>query len=380
MSNIIEAQATPGPTRTPAPRPTTQVFIGCLVIPLLLALALGALLFRTWYTATAELIVPDNDVLLVRSLPEVAAPLLARFGGGQRLPIIGRSPDWRWLEVEIWDGQHGWTRRPLDILVWRLRATLTTPQPGRAVPTPVVSVTETMVVLPGSAFTMGDPSGLGEADEAPAHTVTLSAFAIDRTEVTVGQYWQCVQAAACAAPTGNAGQQTPHYLYDVAFDNYPVIGVPWTEAKAYCTWRGKRLPTEAEWEMAAGWDATLGAKLLWPWGNEPAAQGVNVAAGLPGPAPVGSFPADRSPAGVLDMGGNVREWVFDWYKVDYYRVTDDSNPTGPSNRRGEGMGRVVRGAAFADSMGEARTANRGNADPAYGYAAVGFRCVQTVAP
>lgn len=377
---IIEAQATPGPARAPAPRPTSQVFIGCLVIPVLLLIAIGAILLRTWYTATTDLTVPDANVLLVHSMPEEAAPLIARFGPGQVLPITGRSADWRWLEVELWDGQRGWTRRPLDILVWRLRAELATPVPGSVAPTPVTPVVEEMSTLTGGAFTMGSPPGLGEADEQPAHTIMLSPFAIDRTEVTVGHYWQCVQAGACAAPTGAASQSAPHYLNEVAFDNHPVIYVPWSEAKAYCTWRGKRLPTEAEWEMAAGWDATRNAKTLWPWGNDPNAPQVNVAARLSDTAPVGTFSGDRSPAGVLDMGGNVREWVLDWYKVDYYRVTDETNPTGPSNRRGEGMGRVVRGAAFADPIEAARPANRGHEDPAYGYATLGFRCAQTVSP
>lgn len=377
-STHVEVQPTSTPT--PASRPTTQLVIGCLVIPVILVMAVGAVVFRTWRTAAAELTVPDADVLLVRTEPNEAAPLIARFGAGQTLHVTGRSADWRWLALELWEGQQGWARRPLDILVWQLRAEPATPTPGIVASAQITPVVETMIRLAGGTFTMGSPDGLGEADEWPAHTIMLAPFAIDRTEVTVGHYWPCVEAGVCAAPTNSASQRAAHYLNDVAFDNHPVIYVPWSEAKTYCTWRGKRLPTEAEWEMAAGWDATRSAKTLWPWGNEPTTQQVNLGGRLPDTAPVGALNDDRSPAGVLDMAGNVREWVLDWYKVDYYRVTDETNPTGPSNRRGEGVGRVVRGAAFADTLDEARTANRGHEDPAYGYATVGFRCVQDVSP
>ena len=362
--------------RVPAPRPTTQMFIGCLFIPLLLAIGVGAIVLRTWWTASAELTVPNADVLLVHSQPAADAPLLARFGAGHPFHVTGRSADWRWLEVELWDGQRGWALRPLDIFVWQISAAQVTPQPNTLSPAQTEPVAAQMLPMAGGPFTMGSPPGLGDADETPAHAVTLSAFAIDQTEVTVGQYWQCVLAGACAAPTSNASQSQPHYLNDVAFDNYPIIQVPWSEAKAYCTWRGARLPTEAEWEMAAGWDATRNAKVLWPWGNDATAAQANVNGREPDATTVGAFTDDRSPTGALDMGGNVREWVLDWYKVDYYSVADDTNPTGPSNRRGEGAGRVVRGASFANNVDQARTANRGHEEPAYGYATVGFRCAQ----
>lgn len=367
--------------RPPAPRPTTQMMVGCLVIPVLVAIALVGVFTYERSRATARLTVPDRDVLLVRALPNPTAPLLARFGPGHTVRITGRTPDWRWLEVELWAGQRGWTLRPLDILVWQLNAAVVTPRPVGA-PVPVVTpAAETMVAIPAVTFTMGSPPGLGEPDEHPARTVTLSAFEIDQTEVTLGRYWACVEAGVCPAPAGEAGPVNEHYLNSPAFDNYPVVNVSWTGANRYCGWRDKRLPTEAEWEMAAGWDARRGAKLLWPWGNSAEQVQINAGSASTGqPAPAGSFSGDRSPAGVLDMGGNVSEWVFDWYKVDYYRVADNTDPLGPTYRRGEGSGRVVRGASFADSLEQARTANRNHRDAEYGYPTVGFRCARDATP
>jgi formylglycine-generating enzyme required for sulfatase activity len=349
--------------------------IGCVVIPLLLIMAVGGGLFYLGKQAAAHLTVPANAVVFVRTVPHDTAPLLARFGAGRRLDIHGRTADWRWLEVVLWDGRHGWIRRPLDISVWRLDADPTTPIP-LAVSTQVVSpIVETMVRIPATSFTMGSPPEQGDDDERPAHVVNLSAFAIDRTEVTVGQYWQCVAAGACQAPTRDASSTEAHYLNDPAFDNYPVINVPWQAANHYCLWRNKRLPSEAEWELAASWNVAKNAKLIWPWGNEAGQNRANVGPlARRGPAPVGSYPTDISPLGVMDMGGNVSEWVFDWYKVDYYRVAAVNNPIGPTHRRGAGTGRVVRGGAFADGLDEARASNRRYQAADYGYVTIGFRC------
>jgi formylglycine-generating enzyme required for sulfatase activity len=354
------------------------MIIGCFVIPLIIATLILSAFFFVRSNASSQLTVPQNDVLLVRSAPDPLAPLLARYGEGRTLEIVGRSEDWRWLEVELWADQRGWALRPLDILPWQLDAPPTTPVPEGASPIPVAPVAETMIPIPATTFTMGSPPGLGRDDERPAHAVSLSPFEIDRTEVTVGQYWQCVEAGACSAAPSDASQTEPHYLNDPVFDNHPVINVPWAEANRYCSWRGKRLPTEAEWEMAAGWDAERGAKLQWPWGNDPAQGQANLAesSAAGDAAIVGTFPEDESPAAVLDMGGNVSEWVFDWYKVDYYGSADDTDPVGPTHRRGEGSGRVVRGGAFSDTLEQARTTRRGHQEPVYGYLTVGFRCAR----
>lgn len=377
MTRIPTTQPESRPLRPAAPRPTTQMTIGCVVIPLIVAIIAFGLFGYVRANASSRLTVPAGEVVQVRAWPDPGAPLLARFGEARELRVIGRTADWRWLEVALWEDQRGWTLRPLDILVWQLEAPARKPQPPDSLPTPVTPAAARMIDIPAGSFTMGSPPGLGEPDEQPAHPVSLSAFAIDQTEVTVGQYWHCVAAGECVAPSADGSQTEPHYLNDPAFDNHPVINVPWAEANRYCLWQGKRLPTEAEWEMAAGWDAGRGAKLLWPWGNDPAASQANLGDNSLGEATVGgAFPQDRSPLGLLDMAGNVSEWVFDWYKVDYYRVADGTDPVGPTHRRGEGTGRVVRGGSFADPVEQARTANRGHREATYGYATVGFRCAR----
>lgn len=362
-------------TNTAAARPIAQIIIGGFVIPILVLLGLGILVFRIVSSASADLLVPKNELLLVHTAPDESAPLLARFGTGYSFHVTGRSADWRWLEVETWEGERGWALRPLGILVWQIIAEETFPT-GPAAVDPVIIMPGEMIAITGSTFNMGSPVGIGENDESPVHTVTLSPYFIDRTEVTIGNYWQCVAAGACNPPVANDSPLSPHYINDPTFDNYPVNHVTWEQASAYCLWRGKRLPTEAEWEMAAGWDSTLGAKSFWPWGNEADFGIGNIGGVAIGPMIVGGNPADQSPNGVLDMGGNVREWVSDWYKVNYYSSADNSDPHGPTYRRGEGQGRVVRGGSYADAVEMARTANRGHDDPAYGQTTIGFRCAQ----
>ncbi|MCB0211434.1 MAG: SUMF1/EgtB/PvdO family nonheme iron enzyme [Anaerolineae bacterium] len=374
---MTELQQSSRPSRPFAPRPTTQIAIGCVVVPVILALVIFGILFYVRTHTTAQLTVPKGDVAFVRTLPEETAPLIARFGSGRALEITGRTEDWRWLEVRLWDDRQGWILRPLDILVWRLDADVVVPNPPDTQPEVVTSVEEAMLSVPATSFTMGSPTGLGEVDETPAHPVSISAFEIDRTEVTVGQYWQCIEAEACEPPTRDASNTVVNYLNDPAYDNYPMVNVAWTEANNYCLWRGKRLPTEAEWELAAGWDIDKNAKFLWPWGSDPTSAEVNAGeTSLGQAAPVGSFAEDISPVGALDMGGNVSEWVFDWYKADYYKIADDTDPIGPSQRRGEGTGRVVRGGSFNTPIEEARTANRRNQADEYGYPDVGFRCAR----
>jgi serine/threonine-protein kinase len=216
---------------------------------------------------------------------------------------------------------------------------------------------------------MGDDGG--NSNERPAHTVTLDAFWIDKTEVTNAQYRRCVEGGGCTAPGSSSSASRNSYYGNGSFDNYPVIYVNWNQASAYCRWAGARLPTEAEWEKAAR--GTDGRQ--YPWGNQyPDCQRANCGCqegGCVGDTnQVGSYPAGASPYGALDMGGNVYEWVADWYDGGYYASSPANNPQGPN----AGDGRVVRGAGWVNEGSFLRTVWRHHSDPASGSPDFGFRC------
>jgi formylglycine-generating enzyme required for sulfatase activity len=206
------------------------------------------------------------------------------------------------------------------------------------------------VLVPAGPFTRG--STRGADDERPVKVSTLPAFRIDRTEVTRAMYGRCVEARRCK-PMAAALE---------ADANLPVTNVTWGEARAFCAYAGGRLPTEDEWEKAArGGDGRE-----YPWGKELDCARANwgsyenegpCAGKNPGkPVDVGSYPQGASPFGILDMAGNVWEWVADKYDRD------------PSRR-------VVRGGSCCSYFVEPRAANRNAWDPSHRDGDLGFRCV-----
>jgi len=244
-----------------------------------------------------------------------------------------------------------------------------TPTPTLGIGSTNLRVKDGMLELyvPAGSFMMGSTSG--DTDEVPVHQVTLDAYWIDQTEVTVRMYRLCVDAGACAEPETTSSETHSSFFYNTAFDNYPVVYVTWYDASDYCFWAGARLPFEAEWEKAARGDK----QITYPWGNEaPTNQHANFDNNLGDVDIVGSYPMGISPYGALDMAGNAYEWVFDFYSTTYYEGSPSFNPTGPAT----GERHTLRGASFDTAGTLLRAANRGSYPPGTTGNDDGFRCAR----
>lgn len=259
----------------------------------------------------------------------------------------------------------------------------------------------TMMYIPTGEFLMGSPEGEGDDDEHPQHALYLSSYWIDKTEITNAMFQKFTQdtdyqtyaeqvgfsyhfVGADTYKTDGADwrhPQGPSSSID-GLENHPVVHVTWNDAAAYCSWAGKRLPTEAEWERAAR--GTEGYR--YPWGNELACEYGNFddetiidrlvidyanCDGYPRTAPVGSFQYSSNSYGVLDLSGNVWEWTSDWYAKDYYSWSPYENPKGAN----EGEGKVVRGGSWYADKDFLRSSYRNLEDINFSVDTIGFRCV-----
>ncbi len=240
-----------------------------------------------------------------------------------------------------------------------------------------------MIHVPAGSFLMGNNGNepFSNSDELPQHLVYLSDYHIGKYEVTRGEYRQFMEAGGYSNPAywssegwqWKLSESRTEPLYWMATqtwrpgqtftqtDNYPVIGVTYYEAEAFCNWVGGRLPTEAEWEKAARW--TGSSPNIYPWGNVwdvEKCNNVNDTNSAGGgykwyqTAPVGSYPAGASPYGCHDMAGNVWEWCKDWYSSSYYSVSPSSDPQGPKN----GALRVGRGGSWFTFDDDTRCSRR----------------------
>jgi formylglycine-generating enzyme required for sulfatase activity len=230
------------------------------------------------------------------------------------------------------------------------------------------------VEVPPSALLMGSPDGQGAKDEHPLHRVELTGYAIDRYEVTNRRYLVCVKSGACPRPKLVTSAKRAVYFEEPAFADYPVVFVGWAEAERFCRWDHGRLPTEAEWELAARGPAP--STRVFPWGDEPPDC---TRANLGGEQSclgdtdlVGRRPGGASVWGVMDLAGNVWEWTADWYDPNYYAGSPERDPRGPER----GTLKVMRGGCWASGADSLRVACRKAELPGTWAPNVGFRCVR----
>lgn len=217
-----------------------------------------------------------------------------------------------------------------------------------------------LVYIPPGEFIMGQ-----DGEDNPEHAVFLDGFWIYRTEVTNRMYLNCMAMGKCSPPAIDPAIPD---LEDPDLADFPVVGVRWYQGLDYCEFVDGTLPTEAQWEKAArGTDGRP-----FPWGNaETNCELLNFNECLGKTSPVNIYPAGASPFDVLDMAGNVFEWVADWYQEDYYSDAPFDNPMGPEF----GEVRSVRGSTYRSAPNQVESALRYFLGPDEYRTDLGFRCV-----
>lgn len=229
-----------------------------------------------------------------------------------------------------------------------------------------------MTLIPAGTFLMGNGSATSYPRERPVHEVYLDAYYIDTTEVTNLLYIACVEEGACEVPLDDNSATIYRYYGTEQFYNYPVINISWHQAQAYCKWRGGHLPTEAQWEKAAGWDQANNKHRQFPWDslvldwNYLNYKG----SGKGDPVAIALYPRGVSGYGLYDMAGNVAEWVYDWYQDNFYEHSPRENPTGPA----EGQFRITRGGSYDDPGAQLTTTFRVPLGAATTDDKIGVRC------
>ncbi|KMP11716.1 hypothetical protein UR09_01940 [Candidatus Nitromaritima sp. SCGC AAA799-A02] len=246
---------------------------------------------------------------------------------------------------------------------------------------------EDRILIPEGTFIMGynieNDEEWGDTDEEPVHEVFLSAYLIDRYEVSAIDFARFLnehpgEADRYFEPGPGVTIEYEDRVFRPRFslERHPANRVSWYGADAYCRWVGKRLPTEAEWEKAArGTD-----RRVFPWGNDfPTQDRVTfrrkfVELGFKVMEPVDSMAKGRSPYGLHHMAGNVWEWTSDWYADDYYETAPSKNPQGPDT----GISKVLRGGNWYYKAYYMRTTYRFNERPGIFNIWQGFRCAKDV--
>jgi len=237
-----------------------------------------------------------------------------------------------------------------------------------------------MVSIPAGVFTMGSDNPRTNKENRPAHQVRTHAYRINKYPVTQAQYALFVAAKKYRPPINWKGGHIPGGL-----EMHPVTMVSWYNARDYCTWAGKRLPTEAEWEKAArGTDARS-----WPWGDSMNPENLNTYYKVGRTTAVTAYPQGASPYGVMDMAGNVQEWVADQFAP--YPGTPapgeifQAKEIAPDYQRGSDEKErlvyfVMRGGSWKSDPFSTYTYHRNYSLPNYASDFFGFRCAADIVP
>ena len=243
----------------------------------------------------------------------------------------------------------------LLLIFWISFSTSALAQEPPPSPGPGDEVAKNMVLIPAGKFIQGCDA-LGPEHGAPAHPVYLDSFMIDLHEVTNQQFEKIM-------PDHKLRRSLSSHC-----DTCPVTKVTWYEAADYCHLIGKALPSEAQWEKAAG--GVNGCEFPWGPDFDPEQKLARGGFELKDKAsPVGSYPPNKF--GLYDMGGNVWEWVADWYSPKYYFMEPLYNPRGPVR----GVMKVRRGGAWSDQIKAMKTGYRDWSYPfSRSYSDIGFRC------
>ena len=260
-----------------------------------------------------------------------------------------------------------------------------------------VGKTENMTLIPTDTFWMGcnaKVDGNCASNEKPAYSPKISAYYMDIDEVEQGDYLECVKAGACKSPQIGGYRCSPankDWLWGQGkYDKMPIVCVSFDRAETYCKWRGKRLPTEAEWEMAArgGCSKHSGscqdAMPRYPWGNQIATctyawmndDSHSSGCGVNRVSAVGTRQNGNSPYGLHDMAGNAYEWVSDIYASGYYKNPDKTDPKGPPKPPFSlPYERIIRGGSWTNPWDHVRASRRVNIQADFFGTQVSFRCV-----
>ena len=294
-------------------------------------------------------------------------------GGDHRIANAAASP----APSRVWLGRRWWlvatalvvAGGAVALLAIRSGAT-STGKPSSSPPPQGAPFADRWRDVGGGRYPMG--SARGEADEAPVHEVVVPELAVWRTEVTVAEYRACVEASACPRPPIASRPNCNYGKPDR--DDHPVNCVDWQQARDFAVWVGGRLPSEAEWEFVA---RARGQERLYPWGDQPPScdraifGDAGPGCGRGGTAPVGTSAAGVTPEGIVDLAGNVWEWVADAYHPSYAGAPGDARPWD-----GDPSRRVARGGSWDAAAAHLRASNRGSFAPTRSYDFIGFRVVR----